>query len=148
MKLYVSLFAAALPSAAALSCVSENGDSVDWWVLYKQPGGVNYAYIDSTAASADVFTVASSSDLGAADSAPGRTLGPLYAQGDETIAHVAYNDENPNGQTDSAKAHAKGVLAVNTGGMPCASSCRECLLVQDFDHVFCCCSLQISRDFG
>jgi hypothetical protein len=102
-------------ASSTATCRTASGAAVSWWVLYKQPDGVEFAYMDSTTTSATTFRVAAGSDLGLVASAPGQTLAPIYARS-SGVAHVAYNDEHPDGQTDSNKAHAKGVLAVNTNG--------------------------------
>ena len=114
-------------SSASVTCRNGDGSAVDWWVLYKQPNGVEYAYIDSTATESSTFEVIPGSDLGGQDTPPGQTLAPIFAlkldananvsqSSDGSVSYVAYNDENPNGVTDSVKAHAKGVLGIDTTG--------------------------------
>lgn len=101
--------------ARGLSCQSDDGKPVAWWVLYKQPKGVSYAYIDATTTTEAGFRVKSSSDLNSQESAPGYTLRPLF-EDKEKYSYLAYNDEAPDGRTDSYKAHAKGVFAINENG--------------------------------
>jgi hypothetical protein len=132
----IVLGAAAAAASDKVTCRGEDGAAVPWWVLYKQPDGVTYAYMDSRTSSASSFAVGLQSDLGATTSAPGRTLAPIFAALRQSgadgsgVAYVAYNDENPNGQTDSVKAHAKGVVGVDAAGacvrlgLPCCGVAR------------------------
>ena len=125
MRLSVRFLVSAslLSRASGLSCQGNSGSAVSWWTLYKQPTGVSYAYVDSRLASngtetgATTFDVITDSDVGSTKSAPGYTLSPLFETSSSSLAYVAYNDENPNGKTDSVKAHAKGVLAVDPKGL-------------------------------
>ena len=45
------------------------------------------------------------------DSALGRTLSSAIVTVTTNTAYVAYNDEEPDGTTDSYRAHAKGIIA-------------------------------------
>jgi hypothetical protein len=135
----LALSAVAASASDKVTCRGEDGAAVPWWVLYKQPDGLTYAYMDSGTLSASSFAVDLQSDLGTTTSAPGRTLAPIFAamrregaanSSTSGVAHVAYNDENPNGQTDSVKAHAKGVVGIDASG---ACVCvRACLCVHLF----------------
>ena len=81
------------------------------YVLYKIPkqkhseipivqSGYAYAYLDSS----DFQFHLSKNSIGSKESAAGRTLNQVYnnkrnsEKQDEDIAHVFYNDENPNGR--------------------------------------------------
>eukprot|EP00667_Euglena_gracilis_P024994 EG_transcript_29083 len=100
-----------------LQCRDEVGRPVAWWVLMKFPGraasrskqralgGYHYVYADSaTPWGLSPFALNS-----VVDGAVARTLSPLYNHG-SGAGYVMYNDESPDGQTSSTKAHAKGIV--------------------------------------
>lgn len=111
-------------ASSDLGCRDENGRSVEWFVLYKFPHsshsspepswlhlGLAYAYISSSHPQQG-WTLSSKS-IGDPQSAPGRTLSPLYGSPDKERFHVLYNDETPAGQTSFTHGHTKGVLALD-----------------------------------
>jgi len=122
-----------------ITCIGEHGNPVDMFVIYKLPriswlpqplpphvkDGHGYAYLDS---STDYKFVLSENSIADDTSAPGRTLDQVYNaydvnkeylkkkdnqyyDGADDIAHVFYNDENPNGTVYFDCGHTKGGLA-------------------------------------
>jgi len=100
-----------------LSCINENGASVDWWVIYKLPGGDNplsqdglgYAFIDSYTQELQI-TGRKLDSTGAL----GRTLALFYGS---QSGYYLWNDVTPDGKTDVTKGISKGILAFSdTGG--------------------------------
>jgi len=110
---------------SALSCLAEDGQPVDWFVLYKMPAtesqeistgsfrGESYVYRSSQ--SQQLSWIVSNQSIESHSSLPGQTLGPLYRHRDQKIEEMQlllmYNDEFPNGTTSESAAHAKGVVA-------------------------------------
>ena len=115
-----ALAAAALATAAArqsapatttTTCVDEDGTPVDWWVAMKYPlaassaaGGVAYSWLSS----ASTAFQASAHDVTSTESLPARQLEGVY-KGD-TLAHIFYNDQWPNGSWTENFGHSKGAL--------------------------------------
>ena len=46
--LLVMLFSVLIKKSESLHCLNENGETVEWWVIYKANAGINYAYYDAT----------------------------------------------------------------------------------------------------
>ncbi len=103
-----------------LSCISDLGKPVDWFIAYKIPkkidnplqDGYGYAYMD---ANTNGFKV---SKYSAADtqSAMGATLQQVYRNAEhqkDSLAYVFYNDANPDGKEFFDYAHSKGDVAFN-----------------------------------
>ncbi|XP_047134045.1 plancitoxin-1 isoform X1 [Hydra vulgaris] len=113
-------------ASGKLTCINDNGDSVDMFILYKLPriktyhvpdlvhSGLGYGYLDSQT----MKFALSSFSIGDQNSAAGRTLNQVYSKfknNDNTvedIAHIFYNDENPNGEPFYKDCgHTKGAVA-------------------------------------
>ena len=105
----------------SLQCVDENGEEVDWAILYKLPKdktkdrdilnqGLGYVYFTSRTPQ-NGWTLSEKS-IKDPLSIPGRILGPLY---DDTrskqLLYALYNDEHPDGNTSFTDGHTKGVVA-------------------------------------
>ena len=109
------------PIIKSLQCIGENGEDVDWSVLYKLPkhsnqgtgfisDGLGYVYL--TSLDPQMGWILSNKSIKDPLSIPGRTLKPLY---DEKISidllYAFYNDEHPDGNTSFTKGHTKGAVA-------------------------------------
>jgi hypothetical protein len=96
-----------LATANADQCLNPNGTVVNWWLQMVFPGAVpgGFAYIDSTYA-APSFVIHSE----AADSANTPMTRTLSQINTLKLESVAWNDEKPDGNTSSTKAHSKGVI--------------------------------------
>lgn len=97
-----------LVSAHADQCLNPNGTAVNWWVQMVFPGAVTggFGYIDSTYAAPSFVVHAEAAD--SANTPMTRTLSQINTM---KLEAVAWNDEQPNGNTSSSKAHSKGVIA-------------------------------------
>lgn len=100
-----------------LSCRDENGQPVDWFVVYKLPGR-SYVYQSSESqqdAAINNSWIESSRSIDSPDSIVALTLQPLYQFSNTTTEMdrlvLMYNDEWPNGTSSETAAHAKGVVA-------------------------------------
>jgi hypothetical protein len=86
---------------------------VDWWVVLKHPQGYSYSYVDSTSASTAGSCVSGSCwrhGLSMQNPNPvSHTLEVLAAaeEGDDSLAHIMYNDADPGGMEHFLFAHAK-----------------------------------------
>ncbi|XP_067634875.1 deoxyribonuclease-2-alpha [Eurosta solidaginis] len=101
-------------------CKDEKGEKVDWFYMYKLPrnharngakrngNGFNYLYI--TSRNYDAWQL-STHEVTSLESMPGKLLQPLFD--DERILILAYNDQKPNSNSTTMKAHAKGLLATD-----------------------------------
>ncbi|XP_017470884.1 PREDICTED: deoxyribonuclease-2-alpha [Rhagoletis zephyria] len=111
---------AAKNAASKVVCRDEDGAPVDWFYLYKLPrihsqygakrnsSGFNYLYISSN--NYDAWRL-STHEVTSTASMPGKLLQPLFD--DERVLIVAYNDQKPNSNSSTPKAHAKGLLATD-----------------------------------
>eukprot|EP01027_Heterolobosea_sp_BB2_P003493 GEZU01005292.1.p1 GENE.GEZU01005292.1~~GEZU01005292.1.p1 ORF type:complete len:358 (+),score=57.79 GEZU01005292.1:178-1251(+) len=106
-------------SAEAISCLDENGNEVDWWIILKSPNletssaqeGLAYVYIDEKTQESKKL-VLSRSNVNDKSSALGATLTQIYTSRSKSdTGYVMYNDETPDGKVSTSKAHAKGVIA-------------------------------------
>jgi hypothetical protein len=121
-----------LPSAA-LECLNEDGAAVPWFFIFKQSGGLDYAYVDADtppAAGGPLQLVGRTLDCagGAGRCALGATLQALMdASAAGAAARVSWNDELPAALGAAAAAaapalgsgtsgHVKGVLGANASG--------------------------------
>nr|CAH0105406.1 unnamed protein product [Daphnia galeata] len=129
MVVAVLLLVATQPTTASLSCRTEDGQPVDWFVLYKLPssnsGGTTdgraYVYRTSSSSNKDGSKwISSNMTIDSPGSLPGQTLEPIYNTGlkegigreeDDKRLLLMYNDEFPNGTSSETAAHAKGVVA-------------------------------------
>lgn len=121
----VALAAAAGAAAASPGCLDPSGAPVDWWAIFKNHGGVDYAIITSSDAN-----VASPLQLaGAALDSEYGPLGYTLAQvvDDRSgLARVQWNDELPeaaggsrvgaDNATASTYGHTKGLFATDASG--------------------------------
>jgi hypothetical protein len=75
-------------SNAAVGCIDEDGNAVDWWMVYKMPSGFQYAYRDSSSRSETVLSVTADKTLDCTTcGALGKTLHQIYANKD-SLAYV------------------------------------------------------------
>ncbi|NWW90570.1 DNS2B protein, partial [Rhynochetos jubatus] len=117
-----------LPSAALraaqISCRNEDGETVDWFALYKLPKhtkgempmlGLEYMYMDTLAPEWQLSKYLINMTQGAL----GQTLQQLYKTyeseaSDNNIAYAIYNDEVPESGSDAWKrGHTKGFLLLD-----------------------------------
>ncbi len=101
-----------------VTCRSQAGQHVDWWIALKWPATASPASQGAPAGSAFSYIESSSTswslgaDIGALQgNALAATLRPLYEAQQPGLAYVLYNDAFPNGTVSITSAHAKGVLA-------------------------------------
>ncbi|XP_046399199.1 deoxyribonuclease-2-alpha [Ischnura elegans] len=93
---------------ASQQCVDEDGDNVDWYVMYKLPRqkesdnerereGLAYMYITSRTLDTEGWRMSSLS-IGDEDSIPGRTLAPVVHSENmaQDLLWLLYNDQPPN----------------------------------------------------
>ena len=102
----------------SVTCRSQAGQHVDWWIALKWPANASPASQDVPAGSAFSYIDSSSTswrlgaDIGAVQgNALAATLRPLYEAQQPGLAYLLYNDAFPNGTVSITSAHAKGVLA-------------------------------------
>jgi hypothetical protein len=77
-------------SNAAVGCIDEDGNAVDWWMVYKMPQGFQYAYRDSSSRSESILSVTADKTLDCTTcGALGKTLHQIYANKD-TLAYMLY----------------------------------------------------------
>ncbi|NP_001086671.1 deoxyribonuclease II, lysosomal L homeolog precursor [Xenopus laevis] len=106
-------------SFAAISCYGDQGQQVDWFIVYKLPqmkgteleGGVKYMYQDSSSGG----WVPGASLMNSTDSAVAQTVGQLYkAYGMKDVAYVLYNDAPPKISSSGIdRGHTKGILLLD-----------------------------------
>jgi len=106
-------------SNADVGCIDEDGNAVDWWMVYKMPQGYQYAYRDSTSRSESILSVTADKTLDCTTcGALGKTLHQIYAN-KGSLAYMLYNDEYPDSYPTPSNGtlmhggHSKGVLASN-----------------------------------
>lgn len=91
----------------SLTCRDQTGQPVQWFTVFKMPGGTDFLY-------ADVNTptlAASNSDLNNLNNAVSRTLAPIYkSNGTRGINYLMYNDEVPDGKVSNNRGHTKGIV--------------------------------------
>ncbi|MGI1670266.1 MAG: deoxyribonuclease II family protein [Neptuniibacter sp.] len=100
-----------------LSAKNQQGESVDWWFIYKTPKqsgnhsnqGFDFFYYDHNSS----FLALSPFGLDEKRSALGYTLGDVFKSSPD-CGYISYNDEHANAEKNkSEKGHCKGVLAFN-----------------------------------
>ena len=103
-----------------VTCRSQAGQHVDWWIALKWPSNASPATQGTPAGSAFSYIDSSSTswrlgaDIGALQgNTLAATLHPLYEAQHPGLAYIIYNDEFPNGTVSITSAHAKGVLAAD-----------------------------------
>jgi len=112
----------------AMQCLGEDSHPVDWWFIYKMPGGFQFAYRDSRDTQTIPLSLSPNLLNRTSTGALGATLHQIY-QGKQSnaISFVLWNDEHPDGtrlnETDNNRTkfpggggHTKGVLALDTNG--------------------------------
>ncbi|XP_065097985.1 deoxyribonuclease-2-beta [Paramisgurnus dabryanus] len=115
-RLFVSvlLFLVCL-SEAVISCLNEDGQPVDWFIIYKLPiykmevkgSGLEYMYLDSTFMNWQMSKQTVNSSQGAL----GRTLTQLYRRyTSNSTVYMVYNDAPPELKYPSNYGHTKGVI--------------------------------------
>jgi len=89
---------------SSITCISDSGDPIDWWIILKSPDGTQYTYMDD---SSEDFSW-SSFDL--KDSgALFNTLQQVYKNSQsESVGYILYNDEDPDGGNHEDFGHTKG----------------------------------------
>jgi len=121
-SLLLSFLLSTVPITSALQCVDEEGQTVEWFVLYKLPrhkkddteaeAGLGYAYL--TPNSAKHGWTISNLTIDNEHSIPGRTLSPIFKDlqnPSNSLMHLSYNDQPPVGDGPTSFRHTKGVLA-------------------------------------
>ena len=108
-----------LPIAGALRCLDNDGSEVDWWFMYKMPGGYNFSYNDPHSGDAteplQMFERAMNDEDNPV--AITRTLQALAEQGlaarrdPSKPSYYLYNDQPDNGVASESYGHTKGVVA-------------------------------------
>jgi hypothetical protein len=103
-----------LTGIAALTCQSESGQPVDWWVALKAPRGTAYLYADSTTPS---LTPSPHSMNDTATGALTHTLQQLWTLPPDG-SYVLWNDSPPGAAAyNYSYGHTKGITATTaTGG--------------------------------
>lgn len=120
---FVALIAEVFSTAERLGCKDEKGNLIDWYYLYKLPNsynhngvekssnsGMNYLFITPSSTSQWTLSKRLLNDL---QSMPGLTLAPAYNKSRDDVLVMMYNDEPPEGKTDGARGHTKGVVIAN-----------------------------------
>ncbi|KAL3977017.1 caspase recruitment domain-containing protein 6 [Sarotherodon galilaeus] len=102
----------------AISCKNENGDNVDWFILYKKPDAFHYVYTDSTDQNLKENNKVKPVNHQAGVLA--HTLKPYFERLSD-FEFVAYNDQPPKGKEEKEKktvsstyGHSKGVVMMDT----------------------------------
>ncbi|XP_077326508.1 deoxyribonuclease-2-alpha [Lithobates pipiens] len=104
-------------SSAAISCYGDNGQPVDWFIVYKLPhldrsaeAGMKYMYQDGNSEG----WKAGVSLMNSTDSAVGRTVSQLYKfSQSQNVAYILYNDQPPHDTSNEVRGHTKGVILLD-----------------------------------
>nr|XP_022326003.1 deoxyribonuclease-2-alpha-like isoform X3 [Crassostrea virginica] len=100
-------------------CLSQSGDPVDWFTVYKLPenhiigidrlsyDGVGFYYMDSLSPSWKLSTVG----INATGHSVEHTLRQIYKNTTNEYMYAMYNDQPPTGHTSLNHGHTKGVFA-------------------------------------
>jgi len=103
---------------AGIGCRDDNGNPVDWFIVYKIPvlaksknpnfnKGYGYASLDPSHSSA--FKI-SSFTLDQDSGYIGNTLNQVYKGAKSSVGWLMYNDQKPSGDTTTTYGHTKGVI--------------------------------------
>jgi len=114
----LSLFSLLGLAHASVGCRDDDGNPVDWFIVYKMPvlpksknsnfnNGYGYASLDPSHTTA--FKI-SDKTLDQETGYLGQTLGQVYDGAKTKVGWVMYNDQNPDGTTTSTYGHTKGVV--------------------------------------
>ncbi|XP_074601100.1 deoxyribonuclease-2-alpha-like [Brevipalpus obovatus] len=109
-----------------LTCRDDNGNPVDWWIIYNFPtkvlskgegeSGLRYTYITSNDEDKSKFKL-SPKDMNEEDNIFFNTVSPIYSD-PKKYEYIFYNDQygdkkfNRSDETYLKTAHAKGVLGI------------------------------------
>jgi hypothetical protein len=98
--------------SAALSCMDEGGEEVEWWLIYSLPhgltdGDMNYLYLDE-GSSVGFEMVKKILHESESETALDNTLS--LRKTDKKVKHIYYNDHPPGQSTKNSYAHAKGAI--------------------------------------
>uniref|UniRef100_A0A8C5Q767 Deoxyribonuclease-2-alpha n=1 Tax=Leptobrachium leishanense TaxID=445787 RepID=A0A8C5Q767_9ANUR len=106
-------------SSAAISCFGDDGQPVDWFIVYKLPklpdqessAGMKYMYQDGASGG----WVPGKSIINDTESAVGKTVNQLYGrENTEDVAYVLYNDQPPPPETSNfIRGHTKGFVLLD-----------------------------------
>jgi deoxyribonuclease-2 len=110
----------------ALSAISDNGQPIDWWFLYKVAGksitsndskakGTEYVYFDSDNVTGEKLTLSPFQIDDPKQGAVSNTLNQIYNNPtDPNLGWFFYNDEDPiTDKTNGDRGHTKGALCFN-----------------------------------
>ncbi|XP_076732311.1 deoxyribonuclease-2-beta-like [Maylandia zebra] len=91
-----------------ISCKKETNGDVDWFILYKKPGGFDYVYIDST----DQNLKKNNKPVNNQAGVLANTLKPYFEKSPDS-AFIAYNDQMPSCNALQQYGHSKGVVMMD-----------------------------------
>jgi len=107
-----------LAFVSALSCQSDNGKPVDWWLIIKYPvntgdgSGFQYSYADAKSPS---LKGPSRNLVTDSNGALFDTFSQIYNNsGSSDVAYILYNDEFPIHKSHETFAHMKGAIATDS----------------------------------
>ncbi|XP_063316317.1 deoxyribonuclease-2-beta-like [Pelmatolapia mariae] len=97
----------------AISCKNENGDNVDWFILYKKPAGFDYVYIDST--DQNLTKTKKDKPVNHQAGVLAHTLNPYFEKNKQSphFGFIAYNDQTPSCNALQEYGHSKGVVMID-----------------------------------
>ncbi|XP_068130333.1 deoxyribonuclease-2-alpha isoform X2 [Hyperolius riggenbachi] len=117
LKLLMAILMPCLASAA-ITCYGDNGQPVDWFIVYKLPhldrspeAGMLYMYQDESSGG----WLRGASLMNSTASAVGKTLNQLYEPSEsQNVAYVLYNDQPPKySAANGLRGHTKGVVLLD-----------------------------------
>lgn len=94
-----AIIAATCALVSGLGCIDENGDSVDWWAVFKFPNGAEYAYADPS----NPLAISQHSLESASGNAVSDTLNQVITTRSESPQSAFWNDEHPDGTKVSVR---------------------------------------------
>ncbi|KAN0038156.1 hypothetical protein ACTA71_000328 [Dictyostelium dimigraforme] len=122
LLIIVIILIKSIDGSTTIECLNEDGESVDWWVIQKQPVvssmpedskyklGLGYLYADSKSPTWKI----PSNTLNDTNSLS-YTLNLIYDNKEsKDMAWFMYNDQPPTDEADSEYAHSKGVVAFDS----------------------------------
>lgn len=110
MKGIYTILLLVAPTLCAISCLNNEGNPVDWWVVLKVPGDINktgHGYYDSKMTTGRMLVYSNPADHQL--TALWRTIDQIN---NAKMQLLAWNDEWPNGTVSSSAAHSKTLIAV------------------------------------
>lgn len=118
--LWLMVILGVLGSDGRLSCRDEANNEVDWSIVYKRPkkcnscNGYHYYYMTSeTLKDGSDGWIEGSRVIGDPLSIWGATLGQVY-NSYKKLSYVQYSDQPPDDKAKSNRAHAKGVVVMDS----------------------------------